>query len=161
MILYEKVFSKSYDWWNKPKILDTSNKAYFWAQMFFFCGNVLIVLEVSQKQIRKIDLTYSNILIFFRFLTSWIEKPSNWKIQKKNLFFSKLCLLLFTRPYRNFTLKYTDVWLWSEKLSKINYYWITIKTSYYSIVRLMKNWKIKQNFISMGLCQFFSKNFYA
>lgn len=75
-----------------------------------FCGNVLIVLEGSQKQNRKIDLTFSNLLIFVGFLLLELINHRNEK-SKKKLQFSETVpiLLLFTRPYRNFTLKFTDV----------------------------------------------------
>ena len=60
----------------------------------FFCGNVLIVLEGSQKQIRKIDLTYSNVLIFVGFLLLELKSYRNEKIQKKNFFFSETLQVL-------------------------------------------------------------------
>ena len=53
----------------------------------FFCGNVLIVLEGSQKQIRKIDLTYSNILIFVGFLLLELKSYRNEKSKKTLIFF--------------------------------------------------------------------------
>jgi len=64
-----------------------------------FCGNVLIVLEGSQKQIRKIDLTYSYILIFVGFLLLELKSHRNEKKNQKSFLFSETALFFFAFHY--------------------------------------------------------------